>query len=326
MADFSRLLPYLSRRVLITAHRNPDGDAIGSCLAMYGVVEFMGGSAHIYSQDPYDPEFEYLEDFPLVSNEAGDIASYDMVLVCDTGSIELLGEAVKPLFADASHIISPRPFTVALDHHRTRDPFCDFEIVDDSASAVGVLIGDLMRAGKIPMSRKIGKALWCSIFTDTGGFRYGSTDARTLALGESLLEAGVDAWEAAQAIYESNPLGRIKLLGMALSSLEVRFDGRVAGLCLDREAVLKSGYPLSLSSGFVNYGRSIKGVEMAFFIRPSIEPADLYRVSFRSRGTYPVDEIAARLGGGGHRNASGCRVTAPSVQDAMEQVFSTVSR
>ncbi len=312
MLSYTPLLDHLSGRVIVSAHRSPDGDAVGSALAIYHIIKYLGGTPLLYSQDPYPQEFHYLHGFDQVVQELPSTLEYDCCFICDTGSPQLLGKALQ----------GTRPFTIVLDHHNSREPFGDLELVDPSAAAVGVLVVELMEELQIPLTKATAPPLWASIYTDTGGFRYGSTDARTLRAGERLLEAGVDPWQAAQAIFESRPLGQLLLLGLALSTIEQRQTA--AGLRLDEAPVRELGVPLSLASGFVNYARSIEGVEIAFFVRPILDTPGHYRVSFRSRGNYPVDELAQQLGGGGHRNAAGCRLTASSSKEAMEKVFSTI--
>jgi bifunctional oligoribonuclease and PAP phosphatase NrnA len=315
--DFSQIIPFLKGKVVITAHRNPDGDAVGSSLALYELVLTMGGEPWLYSQDPYGDEFKYLAHSSEVHSDIPTNIIFDATLVVDTGSAKLLGNHIPP--KDRSGTV------IVIDHHKTRDPFGDIEIVDSTASSAGVIIEELIRAANKPLSKNMAKALWCSIITDTGGFRYSTTDARTLQTGVNLLDGKADPWEAAQSLYESNPLERLQLLGLALNTIELRENGKVAGLNISRKAIEDSNLPLSLSSGFVNYGRSIKGVEVAFFIRPEIESPGKFRVSFRSRGKYPVDKVAGSLGGGGHANAAGCRLGADSMTKAMNMVFNAFS-
>jgi len=164
------------------------------------------------------------------------------------------------------------------------------------------------------------RPLWCALLTDTGSFRYSSTDARTLRVGALLLEAGADPWEAAQSIYENFEPERQRLLGLCLGTLDVRCDGRVASMHLTQDMADAVGATMDMSTGFINYARSIAGVEIAFLVRPEDDEPGVWRVAFRSRGTHPVDIVAARFDGGGHRNAAGCRIKG-SRAEVTDRVF-----
>ncbi len=314
MTDGRELLGFLSSRVLIVTHAMPDGDAAGSVFGLSGLVRAKGGQAVcLFPELP--AVFRYLAKDHDARNTVDPSESFDAVFILDCGSASQVAGGMESLPAGPERIV--------IDHHRTREPFGDREWVDATASATGVLVGELVLESGCEITPDIARPLWCAILTDTGSFRYSSTDARTLRLGSRLLEGGADPWEAAQNIYESLELSRQHLLGMCLGTLQVRSGGKVAGMHLTREMVERSGAAMDASSGFINYARSIAGVEIAFLVRQDDREPDLWRVAFRSRGTFPVDTIAAGFGGGGHKNASGCRMTG-TCEQVLEQIFSAI--
>jgi bifunctional oligoribonuclease and PAP phosphatase NrnA len=312
MNDFSRLIPYLNKKVLISLHRHPDGDAIGSAVAVNSIIKLKGGTPTIYSQDKIPEEFNFLEGVEQIVNSIDKNEHFEMSIVVDTGSPGQLGDQ----FPQKEN----RGVLFVVDHHKTRIPFGDYEIIDSSASAVGILIEQLANQANIEISENIAKAIWCSIFSDTGGFRYSSTNSETLKCGARMLEKGADSWEAAQALYESNPAKRIQLLGEALRTLTLKHSGKIAGMYISSDMVKRVECEIDLSSGFINYARSIKGVEIAFLVRPDGEDDKYIRVSFRSIGNYPVDQVAQKFGGGGHKNAAGCRFKA-TIDEGMDTLF-----
>jgi phosphoesterase RecJ-like protein len=315
MSGPADLIPHLRGRVLIATHATPDGDAAGSVFGLSALVRALGGAPTcVFPRLPR--VFDYLRPGHDVVDRASADAAFDAVFVVDCGSASQVADGLESLPA--------APVLAVIDHHRTREPFGTVEWVDAAASATGVLVGELAQAAGVAFTAAIARPLWCAILTDTGSFRYSSTDGRTLRLGAALLDAGADPWEAAQSIYESHEPERQRLLGLCLGTLELRHGGRVAALHITREMAAAAGASMELSSGFINYARSIAGVEIAFLVRQDEELEDLWRVAFRSRGTHPVDQVAARFDGGGHRNAAGCRMTG-EVVEIVERLFAATA-
>ena len=311
MSAPAELLPHLKGRVLIATHSTPDGDAVGSALGLAGIVRACGGTpVCVFPRLPR--VFDYLKNGFTVVERVDAAAPFDAVFVVDCGSASQVADGLESLPA--------APVRIVIDHHRTREPFGRLEWVDATASATGVLIGELALAAGVTLTADMARPLWCAILTDTGSFRYSSTDARTLRVGALLLEAGADPWEAAQSIYENYEPERQRLLGLCLGTLDVRCDGRVASMHLTQDMADAVGATMDMSTGFINYARSIAGVEIAFLVRPEDGEPGVWRVAFRSRGTHPVDVVAARFDGGGHRNAAGCRIKG-SRAEVTDRVF-----
>ncbi|MBN2723962.1 MAG: bifunctional oligoribonuclease/PAP phosphatase NrnA [Deltaproteobacteria bacterium] len=314
MIDFSSCIEFIKGDILITAHRHPDGDAMGSVLALREIAIQLGANVVVYSQDPFDESISFLSGFADIVSHVDKNKFFDAVFVLDCGSKKLVGEDLP----DSMH----RKSLVVIDHHSTRDPFGDIEFVDSKASSCGLLIQELCLQAGLNLNRDISLALWIASSSDTGSFRYSSTDPRTMYYAAQLLENGADPWLCAKALYESNPPERMKLLGLVLSTMQIRHNGKTASLYVSNSMLDESGADMETSSGFVNYVRSIRGVEIAFILRPG-DDENLVKVSFRSTGNFPVDKIAALFGGGGHPNAAGASFQC-SINCAMDKVFDVI--
>lgn len=302
--------------VLLATHENPDGDAVGSVLGMSALLRRAGALPECWF--PRFPRiFEYLREGHQIRTEIPPKTGYEAVVVLDCGS-------ASQVAGGAENLPDAGIFWV-IDHHRTRESFGRAQWVDPEASATGLLVAELAVASGIGLSAEIARPLWAALLTDTGSFRYGSTDARTLRMGAQLLEAGADPWEAAQAIYENYTLSRQRLLGLCLETLETHCGGQVASMYLTQQMAQRAGASMEESTGIINYARAVAGVEIAFFIREDERERGMWRVAFRSRGNYPVDTIAAQFAGGGHHNAAGCSVRG-ELPDVMARVAAAIER
>ena len=286
-----------ARRVLITMHRGPDGDALGSALALACALRDLGRDVTVYNPDDLPYNFRFLPGASEVARSLPTDAAYDATVVTDAGAYERLGPEVP----DADR----RGVLLNLDHHITTEPFGDVNYVDPHAASVGILAYKIIRGLGVPLSRDAAECIYASILADTGCFRYSSTDPECLRIAAELLEAGVEPWEMTVRVYEQQPLARMRLLAEVLSTLEVH--ARLATITITNAMVAKTGIEVDLTDGFINFARSVDGVEVAASFR---EPQNggPWRVSFRSRGTVNVAAIAQKFGGGGHHNAAGCSI------------------
>jgi phosphoesterase RecJ-like protein len=285
-----------ARRVLLTMHRGPDGDALGSALALACALREMGREVAVYNPDELPYNFKFLPGAASVLRELPSSASYDVTVVTDAGAWDRLGPGVpeKPR----------RGLVLNLDHHITTEPFGDVNYVDPHAASVGVLAYKIIQGLGHPLSRNVAECIYASILADTGSFRYSSTDPECFRIAAELLEAGVDPWEMTVRVYEQQPLARMRLLADVLGTLEVH--GKLATITITREMLAKAGSH-DLTDGFINYARSVDGVEVAASFREP-DNGGPWRVSFRSRGRVNVAAIAQKFGGGGHHNAAGCSI------------------
>jgi phosphoesterase RecJ-like protein len=286
-----------ARRVLITMHRGPDGDALGSALALACALREMGREVTVYNPDELPYNFRFLRGSDQVARSLPADAAFDVTIATDAGAFDRLGpEVPKP----------PRRGTLMnLDHHVTTEPFGEINYVDPHAASVGILAYKIIRGLGHAVSRDAAECIYASILADTGCFRYSSTDPECMRIAAELIEAGVEPWEMTVRVYEQQPLARMKLLADVLGTLEVH--GKLATITITNAMVAKTGSAIDLTDGFINYARSVDGIEVAASFR---EPANggPWRVSFRSRGRVNVAAVAQKFGGGGHHNAAGCSI------------------
>lgn len=292
-----------NQRFLVVAHASPDGDAIGSTLGMGLLLEALGKDVVFYNRDAVPYNFGFLSGSEKVVSEVAEDAEIDVTVILDCAEPDRIGEAF-PAHGWGDTI-------VVVDHHKTWDQeFADVYVRDIGAAATGELVYRLVVAAGVKIDKAIAEALYCCVMTDTGSFRYSNTSRTTFRIAGELIDAGVEPWRMTSHIYESNPKERLELLAMVLDTLELSHCGQLAFLRIEDDMFSSTGTGPELTDGFINYARSIRGVEVATQLRE--DDANLWRVSFRSRGKVDVSELAAKFGGGGHHNAAGCKIEGTS--------------
>jgi phosphoesterase RecJ-like protein len=292
-----------NKRFLIVSHANPENDAIGSCIALALGLKKMGKYTYILNRDPVPDIARFLPYSDSVKRKVPPM-NFDALIIVDCNSIERTG--IKGLKAASAAII---------DHHVstpnvTRRMFHSKQLIkfiDENAAAAGVLVYKVLHSLRVPIDRNIATNLFTSIYSDTGGFRYSNTDAETLMLSSRLIEAGAKPWEITREIYENNPLNRLRLLNLALSTLEKK--GAIAWVTVLQKMFQKTNTSVQDIENFVEYPRSVKGVEVAVLFREDGKHS--YKMSLRSKGNVNVEEIAKGFNGGGHANAAGCKLAGP---------------
>ena len=281
---------------LITSHARPDGDAIGSALGLMHLIEPMGKRVVVAFADRIPTMYRCLPGIErIVPDLPTEILDVGILLECD--SIERTG---------FDHIDTG--MLVNIDHHQSGRTFADFNWIDPTACAVGSMIYQLAVASGEEITAEMAGCLYAALLTDTGGFTFACTDASTFGIAEHLLERGADSTGIAQSIYFSHPESKVRLLGIALSNLEV--DGEVAWTYVTLDDMERSNAIVEDCEGIVNYLISILGVRAAVFLR-ELPTGNRFRLNLRSKGAVDVAEVAERFGGGGHRNASGCTIDGP---------------
>ena len=297
-----------NQRFLVVAHENPDGDAIGSTLALTLALIAMGKKVTAYNADAIPDSMTFLPESELICQQLDDCCDFDVAFVLDAGELERTGVDVRSLCRTIINV----------DHH-PHSTFGDLCYLDTKASATAVLIYRLLKACSVHISPNIAKALYLGIIADTGSFRYSSANEEAFAISGQLIGLGVDPWQVASSLYESYAPERMRLLGLVLPTLEISACGRYASVAMTREILALAGAKEEHADGFVNYPRAIRGVEVALFFNQLA--GDHYKVSFRSRGTIDVGSLARQLGGGGHHNAAGVKL-----KGSLKEVRATVSK
>ncbi|MDI3280488.1 MAG: bifunctional oligoribonuclease/PAP phosphatase NrnA [Bacillota bacterium] len=308
-------------RFLVLSHMHPDGDCIGSMVAMSWLLRRLGKVVYLVNQDGVPPAYRFLpgsreilraRDF--CAQGRGERA--EVAVILDSGNLKRLGEALACL--------SPEMTVVNIDHHEQNQVEGARTVVNyvhPEASATGELVYNLIRAAGLEIDREAALALYTAIFSDTGGFRFQNTNPYILALGAELARAGADPPLVAEHVFDTKSLAVLKLLGRALSSLEVTAGGRVAWIAMPEEVLTSSGVSWEETEGFVNYARMVEGAQVALLFRE--ETGGKVRVSWRSRGSVDVGAMARELGGGGHVNAAGCEVPGP-LNEGIQRVLRLV--
>lgn len=292
-----------NERFLVVSHTSPDGDAVGSTLSMGLVLEALGKEVVFYNRDQVPYNFEFLEAADSMVTEVAQDAEIDVTVILDCAEPERIGENFpKNGWGET---------VVVVDHHKTWDQdFADVYVRDVAAAATGELVYRVAVAAGVSLTKPIAEALYCCVMTDTGSFRYSNTSRTTFRIAGELIDAGVEPWTMTSHIYESQPKERLELLALVLETLELSHCGRLAFLRIENAMFEATGTGPELTDGFINYARSVRGVEVATQLREHDE--DLWRVSFRSRGKVDVSALAAKFGGGGHHNAAGCKISGTS--------------
>lgn len=304
--------------ILLTSHRRPDGDGTGSMCSLASLLTAQGKRAVIYSVDPIARRYRWL---PLANTAVDSLAAderFDCTVVVDCADITLLGGALPPPQVCGT--------LITLDHHASGRPFGDVAVWDVSAAAVGVLVHRIALRQNWPLTAEAAVSLYVSLISDTGGFRHANTNVEALYVAAELVRAGVVPTAVAAALEERPSVGKLRLLGSVLSTLELHCDDRVGILSVTTEMVDAAHAVWEDIEGMVNWSRNASGVEVGVMLA-AIRGGGV-RVSMRSRSErIDVGRICMTLGGGGHPGAGGCHVsgdlaaTKESVVHALEAVF-----
>lgn len=307
------------KRVLLTTHVHPDGDAIGSAAAMVLGLRQKGIESEVllHSALPARNAFVFQEN-GIIHHiaEAGGLDrlaldGYDALLVVDTGTWSQLPGMKKKL----EGWNKPK---LIVDHHVTQEDWADVKLVETQAGAAGEVVGELLRQWGVKIDKPIATALFLAIASDTGWFQFSNTRPYTLRLAADLMDCGVDTDRMYRAIYQNERAERIKLATRAQESLELLAGGRLAMMTIRARDFLETGADAADTENLINIPLQIGTVEVSILVIEPTKPAPI-RVSFRSKGGVDVARFAQRLGGGGHTRAAGAKVQA-TFQEARERV------
>lgn len=304
MADLRQVADALkrSRHPLLSGHIMPDGDSVGSTLALTRLLELKGKRVTAVCPDPVPAIYRFLPGVEhLVEGKHLRDTGFDTVVLLDCSDPERVGPHVAPYLEPGDRKV------IIIDHHVSARPYGNLNYIDPGAAAVGEIIYDLSFILETPISPDIATCLYTAIMTDTGSFRYESTTAGTLRRAAHLVDIGVSPADINTAVYEERPLSSIRLLHAALGSLRVSASGRVAWMSITSAIEKDLDAAGEDAEGIINYARTVEGVEVAILFR-QVEP-EAFKVSFRSKRFADVSALAGLFGGGGHSRASGCTIT-----------------
>jgi len=304
----SAILEVLRRgeRFLVCSHSRPDGDAVGSILAMGMLLEQIGKRTDLVTADRIPNAYRRLPGAEFIRTAMRVHGPYDAVILLECDGLERARVRGLEGF-----------FLINIDHHISGRAFAHLNWIDHQAVSVGELVYRLVLAAGATVTEEMATCLYTTVLTDTGGFCYGATRASTFALARDLALAGADPVRIAQDVFYSTSTSKMLLLGAALSSLQR--EGRLAWLSVSHADMVRTCASDEDCEGIVNYAVCIAGVEAAAFLREL--PERQVRLSLRSKGKLNVAAIAERLGGGGHENAAGCTLDGP-LSSALDQILS----
>ena len=281
------------QRFVITSHARPDGDAIGSQVAMAFALRQLGKDVLMVDADPAPPQFQV---FPGV----GDIrlsptidGQFDAAIVMECGDLSRTGVAGFEKY-----------FVINIDHHPGNTGYGAINWFDPGSAACGEMVFDLIDALGVTMTPEIATHIYIAILTDTGGFHFSHITPRTFDICRRCTEAGAKPEAIARAVYDSSTMGRLRLMGAVLHNLEFEAGGRAAVAALTLKLLQDTGATHEDSDGLINIPLTVKEIQAVAFFK-EIAP-DSYRISMRSKGDVDVNRVANVFGGGGHKNAAGC--------------------
>ncbi len=287
-----------NKRFLITGHIRPDGDSLGSEMALYHFLRDMGKQAVVYNRDRTPANYLFLPGTDSIVHLLPPIDNFDAVFILDCGDLQRVGEEGQRL-RQARTLVN-------IDHHLTEGEFAPVTINDPTASSTGELLWRLFQEIATDLSADAANCLYAAILTDTGGFRYANTKRETMLAAAELIGKGANPQWLAENIYENNDRVKLLLLRQVLETLDIETDCRIGSLEVRRQARQELGAGYEHAEGLVDLPRTIRGVEISVLFTEM--PEDLIKVSLRSKDGINIEPVARQFGGGGHMNAASCQV------------------
>jgi bifunctional oligoribonuclease and PAP phosphatase NrnA len=286
-------------RFLLTTHEGPDGDALGSMLALHQILGLAGKDSVMFLAEkefPLPVEYRFLPLQEVFHEPPADLADRTIVFL-DCGNIDRMPVG---WLREGAEIIN-------IDHHHDNTRFGALNLVDESASCTAEIVFEIAAGLGVELTPAIATALYVGLITDTGMFMYENTDARSHRVAAALIEAGVDVNETYRRLYERMPIEKLRLLARTLDRVERHLDGALSVAYVSTEDYLVTGADETLTEGIIDFVRAIEGTAVAAVVRDKPGEAGAARkASLRSTdGRVDVSEIARKMGGGGHRRAAG---------------------
>lgn len=304
------------RHVGVISHYRPDGDAIGSTLALGLTLKAMGLQVRMWSEDGVPARYAFLTGAEEIEPLPEALPEETEMLICvDTGDWKRLGDRAAALFADF-------PCIVNIDHHGTNTHYGHLNVVEGGAAACGFVLYKMLRAWGVPLTRPVADALYVAINTDTGSFQYGSTTPEVMHAAAELMAAGVDVADINRRVYQEKPLSELRVTGEVVNNMVVEEQGMISHYSMTMETKQRMGLGLEDTKDLVDIIRVVSGVKVAVIFE---ELGDgRIRMSLRSKDErVSVAAVAAQFGGGGHAMAAGIRMRG-ALADCREQVLEAI--
>ncbi len=286
------------QRFVITSHARPDGDAIGSQVAMAYALRQIGKDVQMVDADPAPPQFQVFPGVRDIQVSPTVHGQFDAAIVMECGDLSRTGVVGFDKY-----------FIINIDHHPGNTGYGAMNWFNPGAAACSEMVFDLIEALGVMLTPEIATHIYVAILTDTGGFHFSHITPHTFEICRRCTEAGAKPEAIARAVYDSSTMGRLRLMGAVLHSLEFEAGGRVAIAALTLSLLQETGATPEDSDGLINIPLTVNDILAVAFFK-EIAP-DSFRVSLRSKGNVDVNRIATIFGGGGHKNASGCTLNGP---------------
>lgn len=283
----------------ISAHINPEGDSVGSQIALASLLKRLGKKVMIVNESPVPHILRFMNGVDGILKELPRNVDFQAAVILDCPDMSRLGKT--------SEYVTKDKVVINIDHHISNENFGQYNWVDAKTSSAGEMVFELFKEFKLKIEYDEAVAMYVAIMTDTGSFKYTNTSSKTHRIVAELMDAGVGPYDIYSRIYETSSLQDTSLLGHALQTLKVSEDGRIAWLWVTKEMLKNTKASLEGTEGIINFARSIGGVEIAAFFRET-GTENRIKVSFRSKGKADVNKLASFFNGGGHATASGCTV------------------
>jgi len=299
------------KRFFLASHKDPDGDAIGSLLALGEALMLSGKEVVLFNEGPIPDSMTFLVGIERIVNsfDPESESEFDALVILDCGKLERLGEI-------SFRICNIKPL-INIDHHENNSQFGDLNFVDTNSSSVGEIIYRLIQVADLPMSKNIAENLFVAIQTDTGSFRYENTTREAFTIAGEMVRWGVSPWKISRKVMDEYSLKKLRLLELTLKTLEIFYEGKVGLITITQQMFSKAKANNFDNERFVDYPRFISGVEIGVLIKELGK--DYYKFSLRSNDWVNVADLAYHFGGGGHPKAAA--FTRHGSLDSIKQEF-----
>jgi len=311
-----------SKTIVLSTHVNPDGDGLGSQIALYYYIKSIDKECRIINTSKLPTLYNFLDPDNIVEQYSHDIHNdyfkdVDIVIALDIGDYKRMNE-IK------DEIVKNNIYSASIDHHPEDEEFFELSLVDVSAPATGYLVWKyLMFNNYKELPINVANALYCALITDTGSFKYNSTNPDCHIMAAHLLESGVKPYDVYDVVYERRELSQVRLLAFVINNLKFYSDGEFAGYIIRQDDLNKCKSTHKDVEGFTDFVRSIKGVQVSFMI---LEQKYDIRINLRSRGKYIINDIAKNFGGGGHKLAAGATILNKDCETIENEIIELLKR
>jgi phosphoesterase RecJ-like protein len=303
------------QRFAVLSHVRPDGDALGSQIALALSLQAMGKTAKVWNEDGMLEKYSFVPNANILELPPIQAEEFDVAIALDTATQNRLGKAAEA--------VRKAKLWINIDHHPSNPGYGDLVHIDAHSPATGQILFELLKSEQLPFNRAIAENLFVAISTDTGSFQYPNTNPRTFEIAAELLRAGVNVGRISQQIYESYPRRRIELLRVLLDNMRFDAGGKIASFSLSLEMAAQIGAKPEDNEGLIDHLRAIDGIIVAVFFE-ELDDGKV-RVSMRSKSeAADVCAICQKFGGGGHTLAAGARIRG-TLAEVQERVLNEIS-